>query len=486
MHPVPLTTLTLEALKDSGLARKDAERAKNMFALGLLSWMYHRPTEGTESLPAQEVRQEAGDRRGERHGVPGGLELRRDHRGLRGLLRGRAGRRRRSRPGTYRNISGNLALAYGLIAAVGAQRAAAVPGLVPDHPGLGHPARAEPGTRTSACGPSRPRTRSPAIGAALGASFGGSLAVTTTSGPGVALKSETIGLAVTPGAAAAGRRHPARRPLDRPADQDRAGRPAPGDVRAQRRGAGADRRAGHARRTASPRRWRRPGSRSPTAPRCSCSPTATWPTAPSRGGSRSRTNSRTCGSSSPPRRTTPTTDGTRGLLAVPARPGDAGPPLGGARHPGSGAPHRRHREAGRHRATSPTTRPTTTSWSAPGRPRSTGSPSPTWTWTTRTAPPAAPRRWCWAGVRPTGRSPPRSAGCGARAARSRRRTCATSTPSRPTSARCSRAYERVLVPEMNLGQLAHLLRAKYLVDARSYNQVTRAAVQGRTARAGRS
>src|SRR3712207_4290985 len=44
---VPLTSLTLEALKDSGLGKKEAERSKNMFTLGLLSWMYHRPTEGT-------------------------------------------------------------------------------------------------------------------------------------------------------------------------------------------------------------------------------------------------------------------------------------------------------------------------------------------------------------------------------------------------------------------------------------------------------
>ncbi|WP_344386379.1 2-oxoacid:acceptor oxidoreductase family protein, partial [Streptomyces thermolineatus] len=50
LHKVPLTSMTIEALKDTGLARRDAERAKNMFALGLLSWMYHRPTENTEKF----------------------------------------------------------------------------------------------------------------------------------------------------------------------------------------------------------------------------------------------------------------------------------------------------------------------------------------------------------------------------------------------------------------------------------------------------
>uniref|UniRef100_UPI003D73256E 2-oxoacid:acceptor oxidoreductase family protein n=5 Tax=Streptomyces TaxID=1883 RepID=UPI003D73256E len=50
VHPVPLTTLTVEALREFELSRKEAERSKNMFALGLLSWMYHRPTEGTEKF----------------------------------------------------------------------------------------------------------------------------------------------------------------------------------------------------------------------------------------------------------------------------------------------------------------------------------------------------------------------------------------------------------------------------------------------------
>ena len=48
VHKVAMSTLTRGALEETGLSKKDAERAKNMFALGLLSWMYHRPTEGTE------------------------------------------------------------------------------------------------------------------------------------------------------------------------------------------------------------------------------------------------------------------------------------------------------------------------------------------------------------------------------------------------------------------------------------------------------
>ena len=47
LHEVPLTTLTLEALKDIDVTKREAERSKNMFALGLMSWLYHRPTEAT-------------------------------------------------------------------------------------------------------------------------------------------------------------------------------------------------------------------------------------------------------------------------------------------------------------------------------------------------------------------------------------------------------------------------------------------------------
>jgi 2-oxoglutarate ferredoxin oxidoreductase subunit alpha len=87
-------------------------------------------------------------------------------------------------------------------------------------------------------------------------------------------------------------------------------------------------------------------------------------------------------------------------------------------------------------------------------------------------PTATPACSCSAGDRPTARSrPPARSSAGARAPRSRRRTCATSTRSRATSARCCARYDKVIVPEMNLGQLTMLLRAKYLVDITLVNQV---------------
>ncbi|MFD1833280.1 MULTISPECIES: 2-oxoacid:acceptor oxidoreductase subunit alpha [Streptomyces] len=195
VHPVPLTTLTIEALKDSGLARRDAERAKNMFALGLLSWMYHRPTEGTESFLRKKFakRPEVAEanvtafRAGWNFG-----ETTEDF----AVSYEVAPASTAFPAGTYRNISGNLALSYGLIAA---SRQADLPlylGSYPITPAsdiLHELSRHKNfGVRTF-----QAEDEIAGIGAALGAAFGGALAVTTTSGPGVALKSETIGLAVS-------------------------------------------------------------------------------------------------------------------------------------------------------------------------------------------------------------------------------------------------------------------------------------------------
>jgi len=193
LHKVPLTTLTLEALKDSGLARKDAERAKNMFALGLLSWMYHRPTHGTEAFLRTKFAKKpdiaeanvAAFRAGWNFGEttedfavsyeipPAPLPA-----------------------GTYRNISGNLALSYGLIAAGELSGLPLFLGSYPITPAsdILHELSRHKNfdVRTF-----QAEDEIAGIGAALGAAFGGALGVTTTSGPGVALKSETIGLAVS-------------------------------------------------------------------------------------------------------------------------------------------------------------------------------------------------------------------------------------------------------------------------------------------------
>ncbi len=112
VHQVPLTTLTVEALKGFELSRKDAGRSKNMFALGLLSWMYHRPTEGTEAFLRTKFagRPEIAEanitafRAGWNFG-----ETTEDF----AVSYEVAPATSAFPAGTYRNISGNLALSYG-------------------------------------------------------------------------------------------------------------------------------------------------------------------------------------------------------------------------------------------------------------------------------------------------------------------------------------------------------------------------------------
>ncbi|MEV7503095.1 2-oxoacid:acceptor oxidoreductase subunit alpha, partial [Streptomyces sp. NPDC093018] len=195
LHPVPLTTLTVEALKEFDLSRKEAERSKNMFALGLLSWMYHRPTEGTEKFLKSKFAKKpeimaaniAAFRAGWNFG-----ETTEDF----AVSYEVAPAAKAFPTGTYRNISGNLALAYGLISA---SRQADLPLFLGSYPitpasDILHELSRHKnfGVRTF-----QAEDEIAGIGAALGAAFGGSLAVTTTSGPGVALKSETVGLAVS-------------------------------------------------------------------------------------------------------------------------------------------------------------------------------------------------------------------------------------------------------------------------------------------------
>ena len=192
LHPLGLTSITVEALADFPLSRKEKERAKNMFALGLLSWLYTRPTAGTEQflknkfgskpdiLEANLAALHAGFNYGETTEdfavtyeiapatMPGGA---------------------------YRNIVGNTALAYGLVAAAHRSGLPLALGAYPITPAtdiLHVLAKLKRfGVVTM-----QVEDEIAGVGAAIGASYGGALGVTATSGPGVALKSEAIGLAV--------------------------------------------------------------------------------------------------------------------------------------------------------------------------------------------------------------------------------------------------------------------------------------------------
>jgi 2-oxoglutarate/2-oxoacid ferredoxin oxidoreductase subunit alpha len=189
---VPLTSMTTEALAGSGLGKKEAERSKNMFTLGLLSWMYHRPTEGTIRFLERQFRRKpqiaaaniAAFRAGYNYGET-----------TEAFAVSYEIKPAPMAPGRYRNISGNQALSLGLVAAGQLSGLPIFLGAYPITPAsdILHELSKHKslGVRTF-----QAEDEIAGIGAALGASFGGALGITTTSGPGVALKAETIGLAV--------------------------------------------------------------------------------------------------------------------------------------------------------------------------------------------------------------------------------------------------------------------------------------------------
>jgi 2-oxoglutarate/2-oxoacid ferredoxin oxidoreductase subunit alpha len=193
VHGFELTQLTLDALAGTELSRKDAGRSKNMFALGLLSWMYSRPTENTINFVRQKFASKPDIAEANIIAFKAGWNF--------GETTEAFAVHYEIKPaeqasGTYRNISGNLALAYGLIAAARRSNLPMFLGAYPITPAsdILHELSKHKrfGIRTF-----QAEDEIAGIGATLGAAFGGALGVTTSSGPGIALKGETIGLAVS-------------------------------------------------------------------------------------------------------------------------------------------------------------------------------------------------------------------------------------------------------------------------------------------------
>src|SRR5438034_5380641 len=193
VHTVPLTTMTLEATKEvEGVTKREAERAKNMFALGLMSWLYHRPTEHTVAFLERKFAKRPEIAETNKRAFQAGYAFGETTEDFAVSYEVKPAK---LRPGTYRNITGNQALAYGLIAASVKSGLPLFLGAYPITPAssiLEELARHKNfGVRTF-----QAEDEIAAVGAALGASFGGSLGVSTSAGPGVVLKSETVGLAV--------------------------------------------------------------------------------------------------------------------------------------------------------------------------------------------------------------------------------------------------------------------------------------------------
>jgi len=192
LHKVDMTVLTLEAIKDLPLNQKEKERTKNFFALGLVSWIYTRPLEPTldwinkrfakraEIAEANTRVLKAGHAFGET------AEFFAEHYTVEAAD---------MPPGLYRAMTGNRALAWGLLAAAERSKVPIVYGAYPITPASSILEELALHKRF------RVRTvqaedEIAAVTAAIGASFGGAIGVTGSSGPGIALKGEGIGLAV--------------------------------------------------------------------------------------------------------------------------------------------------------------------------------------------------------------------------------------------------------------------------------------------------
>ena len=193
-HEVALTSMTIEALKGiQGITSREAERSKNFFALGLMSWLYHRPTDGTLAFIADKFSKVPAIAEANTRAFKAGWnygETSEDFAVSYEVAPAKLA------PGTYRQITGNTAISYGLIAAAKLSGLELFLGAYPITPASSIleelAGRKEFGVITF-----QAEDEIAAVGAALGASFGGALGVTCSSGPGVVLKAETIGLAVS-------------------------------------------------------------------------------------------------------------------------------------------------------------------------------------------------------------------------------------------------------------------------------------------------
>jgi 2-oxoglutarate ferredoxin oxidoreductase subunit alpha len=193
VHDVGLTSMTLEALKEIDVTKREAERAKNMFALGLMSWLFHRPTEGTLAFLEKKFAKAPNIRDANVKAFQSGYAYGETTETFAVSYEVKPAT---LAPGTYRNITGNQALAYGLIAA---SKLSGLPLFLGAYPITPASAILEELARHKSFGirTFQAEDEIAAVGAAVGASFGGALGICTSAGPGIVLKQETIGLAIT-------------------------------------------------------------------------------------------------------------------------------------------------------------------------------------------------------------------------------------------------------------------------------------------------
>jgi 2-oxoglutarate ferredoxin oxidoreductase subunit alpha len=187
-----VTKMTREALKEITLGTKEKDRAKNMFVLGFLYWMYNRDMDSTLNFLREKFGKKDDILNSNIKALQAGYNFGDTTETF--TTRYKVDRAKME-PGTYRSIMGNQALAYGLIAASKKSGLPLFLGSYPITPAsdILHDLSKYKnfGVRTF-----QAEDEIAGITSAIGASYGGSLAVTTTSGPGIALKGEAMGLAV--------------------------------------------------------------------------------------------------------------------------------------------------------------------------------------------------------------------------------------------------------------------------------------------------
>jgi 2-oxoglutarate ferredoxin oxidoreductase subunit alpha len=193
VYEVPMTSITKEVCKEAGVKPRDAERSKNFFALGLISWLYTRPTEGTVEWIEKRFASNPMVKEANLRAFKAGFHFGETAELFESSYEVRPAE---LEPGEYVNITGNTAAAWGLITAATQSGLPLFLGTYPITPAsdILHELSKHKqfGVRTF-----QAEDEIAGVGAALGAAFGGALGVTTTSGPGVDLKAETVGLAIS-------------------------------------------------------------------------------------------------------------------------------------------------------------------------------------------------------------------------------------------------------------------------------------------------
>ncbi|WKG01615.1 2-oxoacid:acceptor oxidoreductase subunit alpha [Mycolicibacterium sp. HK-90] len=189
---VAMTTLTLGAVEVIGATKKDGQRAKNMFALGLLSWMYGRELEHSEAFIREKFSRKPDVAEANVLALKAGWNYGETTEAFATTYEVSPAK---LKSGEYRQISGNTALAYGIVTAGHLAQIQVVLGTYPITPAsdILHELSKHKNFNVLTF---QAEDEIAGIGAAIGASYGGALGVTSTSGPGVSLKSEAIGLAV--------------------------------------------------------------------------------------------------------------------------------------------------------------------------------------------------------------------------------------------------------------------------------------------------